>query len=121
MSTDLKIDYLEFPAADLEATKAFYSAVFDWSFQDYGDAYCSFTDGKLEGGFYKSEQHASTGNGSVLVVIYAKDLEKALSAVVASGGTIVRTIFSFPGGWRFHFSDPNGNELAVWSEEKVSK
>ena len=116
MPTDQKIDYLEFPARDFVATKSFYSQVFGWSFQDYGDEYCAFNDGKLDGGFYKSEQSSSTEHGSTLVVLYAEDLERTLETVVAGGGGIVRPIFSFPGGRRFHFSDPNGNELAVWSD-----
>lgn len=116
MSTDRKIDYLEFPATDIEAIKAFYSEAFGWSFQDYGPEYCSFSDGKLDGGFYKSEKSSSTVKGSVLVVIYAQDLETTLEKVVASGGRVIRPTFSFPGGRRFHFADPAGNELAVWSE-----
>jgi len=115
MPTDQKIDYLELPAVDLDATKSFYSKAFGWTFKDYGEEYCEFTDNKLRGGFYISEQTSSTENGSALVVIYAEDLEKTLKTVIASGGAIVRPIFSFPGGRRFHFSDPNGNELAVWS------
>ena len=78
---------------------------------------CAFTDEKLDGGFYKSEQSSSAKNGSALVVLYAGDLEKTLETVVASGGTIVRSIFDFPGGRRFHFADPNGNELAIWSDK----
>lgn len=117
MSTDQRIDYLELPAADLAAVKSFYSKAFSWSFQDYGDEYCAFNDGTLAGGFFRSKLASTTANGSALIVIYAKDLEATLETVVASGGTIVRTIFSFPGGRRFHFADPNGNELAVWSEK----
>lgn len=116
MSTDRKIDYLEFPAKDFVAIKSFYSKAFDWSFQDYGGEYCSFSDGRLNGGFYKSEQSCSTANGSALVVLYAEDLETMQKKIAASGGTIIRRIFAFPGGRRFHFADPNGNELAVWSE-----
>ena len=116
MPTDLKIDYVELPAADLDAIKSFYTRAFDWSFQDFGDEYCAFSDGKLNGGFYKSAQTSSTENGAALVVFYAKDLEHTLETIVGSGGTIVRPIFSFPGGRRFHFTDPNGNELAVWSD-----
>ena len=116
MSTDRKIDYLEFPTTDLAAIKSFYSKVFDWSFQDYGEAYCSFNDGTLNGGFYQSDQSCSIASGSALVVVYAADLEAMSETIVSSGGTIVRTIFSFPGGRRFHFADPSGNELAVWSD-----
>jgi hypothetical protein len=116
MPIDQKIDYLEFPARDLEKTKAFYAKTFDWVFQDYGEDYCAFNDGKIDGGFYRSTSVCSTSNGSVLVVLYAQDLQKTLERIVSSGGTIVRPIYAFPGGHRFHFADPNGNELAVWSE-----
>ena len=117
MSIDRKVDYLEFPAADLEAIKSFYTKVFGWSFQDYGDEYCAFNDGRLDGGFYKADMSSSAANGSALVVIYAEDLEATLATIVANGGTVVRNIFDFPGGRRFHFADPNGNELAVWSNK----
>ena len=116
MPLDKKIDYIELPARDLVAVKTFYSDVFGWSFEDYGPEYCAFRDGRLDGGFYKSDQHSATSNGSVLVVLYATDLEASLVKVTENGGTIVRDIFSFPGGRRFHFADPNGNELAVWSD-----
>ena len=116
MTSDQKIDYIELPANDLAQAKSFYSTVFGWSFQDYGPEYCAFNDGRLNGGFFKSQQHASTENGSALVVLYANDLEATHAKITAHSGTIVRDIFSFPGGRRFHFADPNGNELAVWSD-----
>jgi uncharacterized protein len=116
MGTDRHINYIEFPAGDLEKTKEFYSAAFGWSFQDYGPDYCAFQDAGLDGGFYRAPLRASASEGSALVVIYADDLEATLERVTGHGGTIVREIFSFPGGRRFHFADPNGNELAVWSE-----
>jgi len=116
MPADLKIDYVELPAADLDAAKSFYTETFGWSFKDFGDEYCAFSDGKLNGGFYKSAQASSTENGAALVVFYVEDLEGTLETIVGSGGTVVRPIFSFPGGRRFHFADPNGNELAVWSD-----
>lgn len=116
MATDRRIDYIEFPAADLEKAKAFYSGAFGWSFTDYGPDYCAFHDGRLDGGFYRAPLRASASEGSALVVIYAADLEATHGRVTEHGGTIVREIFSFPGGRRFHFADPNGNELAVWSE-----
>jgi predicted enzyme related to lactoylglutathione lyase len=110
---DHRVDYIEFPATDIAATKGFYSRVFGWKFTDYGPEYTSFEDGRLGGGF----QHAAQiGRGGALVVIYATALEETEAAVQAAGGTIVKEIFSFPGGRRFHFTDPNGNELAVWSE-----
>lgn len=116
MSADSRIDYLEFPAENLELTKRFYSDVFQWKFEDYGPNYCAFEDGRLTGGFFRSDKRASVDAGSVLVVIYADDLKETAVRVRTGGGTIVRDIFDFPGGRRFHFTDPSGNELAVWSE-----
>ncbi len=116
MPADKKIDYIELPAGNLDSVQSFYSAVFDWVFTDYGPDYRAFTDGKLDGGFYRSDLHSSTETGAALVVLYAENLEDAKDRVMAGGGTIARDIFSFPGGRRFHFADPNGNELAVWSD-----
>jgi predicted enzyme related to lactoylglutathione lyase len=113
---DRRIDYIEFPATDIAKTKDFYSRVFGWQFEDYGPDYTSFADGRIAGGFWI----AAVNGGGSLVVIYAADLEATLAAVEGAGGTIVKPTFSFPGGRRFHFKDPNGNELAVWSEEKAS-
>ena len=110
---NFRIDYVEFPATDIEATKRFYSAVFGWSFTDYGPNYTSFHDGRLGGGFTMS---AKPVKGGPLVVLYAKDLEATQQRVVQSGGKLLIETFEFPGGRRFHFIDPNGNELAVWSE-----
>lgn len=110
---NLQMDYIEFPAKDIEATKRFYSAVFGWSFTDYGPEYTSFHDGRLGGGFTLS---AKPEKGGPLVVIYAKSLEETQRKVVPAGGKVVIETFEFPGGRRFHFADPNGNELAVWSE-----
>lgn len=112
----MKINYLELPAGDLDATEAFYSGAFGWSFTDYGPEYRAFSDGNLDGGFYQAELATSTANGGVLVVLRTGDLEGARQTVLDHGGTIVREIFAFPGGRRFHFADPNGNELAIWSE-----
>ncbi len=111
-----KISYIELPARDIEATKAFYSAAFGWSFVDYGPDYVSFQDAGMDGGFYKSDKNASTATGSALVVLYSSELEHTFEEVLESGGEIVEQIFEFPGGRRFHFADRNGNELAVWSE-----
>ena len=110
---NFQMDYIEFPASNIEATKRFYSAVFGWSFTDYGPNYTSFHDGRLGGGFTIS---AKPVKGGPLVVLYAKSLEDTQRKVVEAGGTIVIETFEFPGGRRFHFADPNGNELAVWSE-----
>ncbi len=110
---DNRIDYIEFAATDMSATKKFYAAAFGWKFTDYGPDYASFEDGRLAGGFDKT---APVGKTSPLIVLYSSQLEKTQSTVQQHGGKIVKEIFSFPGGRRFHFTDPNGNELAVWSD-----
>ena len=112
-ANDRRIDYIEFPATDISATKRFYNDVFGWNFEDYGPEYTSFYDGRLAGGFWKA---ANVTEGGVLVVLYTVNLEAMLEKVKNAGGKIVKEIFSFPGGRRFHFQDPNGNQLAVWSE-----
>ena len=117
MPRDHQIEYIELPAADLDSVQAFYSSSFGWAFTDYGPEYRAFSDKKLDGGFYKSELRSSTENGAALVVLYADDLEGSRDRIVAHGGRICREIFSFPGGRRFHFLDPHGNELAVWSDK----
>jgi len=109
-----RVDYIEFPATDIAKTKAFYAGVFGWKFTDYGPDYTSFEDGRLAGGFFTKD--AVTAGGP-LVVIYSGDLAGMQTKVQAAGGTIVKEIFSFPGGRRFHFTDPCGNELAVWSDK----
>lgn len=113
MKPEKQIDYIEFPARDIAAAKKFYSEVFGWKFEDYGPDYTSFIDGRIAGGFTTDASGPALG---ALVVIYAGDLEGTQARVEAAGGKIVKAIFSFPGGRRFHFSDPNGNELAVWSD-----
>jgi len=114
---DQKIDYLELPASDLDAVQTFYEEAFSWTFTDYGPDYRAFSDGKIDGGFYKAGARSSTESGAALIVIYAAELERTKERVLASGGSIIKDIFSFPGGRRFHFADPNRNELAVWSDQ----
>jgi predicted enzyme related to lactoylglutathione lyase len=109
-----KINYVEFPARNLNATKTFFETVFGWSFVDYGPAYASFSGEGLDGGFYEAQTAASTTNGSALIVFYSERLEETLSKVEQAGGRIIKPIFSFPGGRRFHFVEPSGNEFAVW-------
>jgi uncharacterized protein len=111
---DRRIDYIEFPTTDVAKTKAFYEQVFGWRFTDYGPDYTSFEDGRLAGGFWKKDGAVP---GGPLVVIYGADLAAMEAKVRAAGGTIVKDAFSFPGGRRFHFTDPGGNELAIWSEQ----
>ncbi len=109
----IPINYIEFKSTDLVATKAFYSSVFGWVFTDYGDGYTAFTDSGVEGGFEFSSEPIVNG---VLVVLHHSDLEAIKERVLQSGGKISQEIFSFPGGQRFQFLDPSGNELAVWHE-----
>ena len=116
MSVNNKIDYVEFAAQDLEATRAFFTAAFGWGFEDYGPDYCSFADQGTHGGFYRSEKSSTTDNSGALVILYSDQLENTLDRVVSAGGVISKEIFSFPGGRRFHFIEPSGNELAVWSD-----
>lgn len=116
MSEHEKIDYIELPANDFAANKLFFEKAFAWQFEDFGDDYTAFSDQGLDGGFYKSDLKSTTANGSALVVFLSNDLEATLDKVTACGGTIVQEIFSFPGGRRFHFSDPCGNEYAVWTK-----
>ncbi|TVZ37571.1 hypothetical protein P886_1912 [Alteromonadaceae bacterium 2753L.S.0a.02] len=111
-----KINYLEMPARDIGATKSFYGEAFGWQFVDYGPDYVAIENAGIDGGFFTSDKIATTSGGSVLVVLYSAELEATQHKVEAAGGEITRPIFSFPGGRRFQFSDPNGNELAVWSD-----
>jgi uncharacterized protein len=110
---DRRIDYIEFTTPDIEATKAFYTQVFGWSFVDYGPAYTSFSDGQMSGGFCQG----TTGSSATLVVIAVDDLAATGQRIKDAGGSITKETFSFPGGSRFHFRDPGGNELAVWRED----
>jgi len=116
MNEHEKINYVEFPAKDIGATKKFFNSVFSWEFDDYGPDYIAFSNEGLDGGFFKSDLSVSTENGSALVVFYSKDLDSTQEKIVNSGGLVIKPIFTFPGGRRFHFSDPNGNEYAVWSD-----
>ncbi len=111
-----KINYVEFPARDLEATKAFFSQAFGWSFVDYGSDYAAFSNEGLDGGFFRAKLSASAKNGSALLVFYSNDLSQTLAKVESAGGTVLQPIYAFPGGRRFHFAEPSGNEFAVWSE-----
>ena len=116
MNFQEKINYVEYPACNIPATKAFFEIAFGWSFVDYGPDYTAFTDQGLDGGFYKSDLVSSTVNGAALLVLLSNDLENAQNKVITAGGEITKPIFSFPGGRRFHFKEPSGNELAVWSQ-----
>lgn len=120
---DRRIDYIEFVVGDIARARDFYGKAFGWSFKDYGPAYCEFNDGRLTGGFALAgevgpDDHVASGGA--LVVLYADDLDAVQQRVEEAGGRIVKPAFSFPGGRRFHFSDPDGYELAVWSDRGAS-
>ena len=116
MNLHEKINYVELPAKDLAATKAFFESVFGWSFVDYGPEYTAFENQGLDGGFFQSDLASSTEKGAALIVFYSNELEATLAKVEKAGGSILRPIYSFPGGRRFHFTEPSGNEFAVWGE-----
>lgn len=115
MSSNEKLNYVEFPANNIPATKAFFEQAFNWSFVDYGSDYTSFSNQGLDGGFYSADLKSTTANGSALLVLLSENLELTQKNVETAGGTITQAIFDFPGGRRFHFVEPSGNELAVWS------
>ncbi len=114
---NFRVDYVEFPAADIEATKPFYAEAFGWRFEDHGPDYTSFHDGRLGGGFTKVDMIQA---GGPLVVIYSTDLEQAQARVREAGGRIDGCVLEFPGGRRLHFLDPNGNRLSVWTDRPSS-
>lgn len=119
MSAENRIDYVEIPVTDLKRTREFFSSLFGWSFQEWGDDYISFNDGRLDGGFRRSTKPAPTTG--VLLVFYSEDLERDVDRVKDLGATISQDIFSFPGGRRFHFVDPVGTEYAIWSADLDNK
>ena len=115
--TNLAIDYIEFTVSDVATAKAFSAAAFGWRFTDYGPDYAGIqggAEGREVGGFSRGE----TVTGGPLVILYGQDLDAVEKAVVAAGGTIVAPQFDFPGGRRFHFADPSGNTLGVWSDAR---
>ncbi len=112
---DNQIDNIEFNVADIARSKRFYGEVFGWTFTDYGPTYCEFTDGRLTGGFTTGE---AVRPGGPLVILYGDDLAATQQRIKAAGGRISREAFTFPGGSRFHFTDPDGYELAVWTAAK---
>ena len=114
-----KIDYIEFQAADPSASKRFFEQLFGWKSTDYGPDYTSFEDGRIAGGFARAEKRSTLDTGGVLVVFYHPRLEEVRQRVIDLGGKITAKIFSFPGGRRFHFAEPGGNECAIWSEDLV--
>jgi uncharacterized protein len=116
---DQRIDYVEFSVSDITRSRKFYGEAFGWSFKDYGPSYCEFNDGRLTGGFTLSGESNPAGSIKTgpLVIIYAKDLAETQSRLESAGAQILKPTYSFPGGRRFHFADPDGHELAVWSDK----
>jgi hypothetical protein len=115
-----KLNYVEFPASRPERTRAFFSQAFGWRFEEFGPDYCAFSGAGLDGGFYRSQLYSTTRNGAALLVFYSEDLEATLARVEAAGGRIEKPVFDFPGGRRFHFCEPSGNEFAVWSDKPAA-
>lgn len=112
-----RINYIELPAKSMADSKAFYHDVFGWAYTDYGDEYSSFSEENgLDGGLTTMSTPSATPHAGPLVIFYSDDLEATRDSVAQAGGTIVKPIFDFPGGRRFHFTDPAGNELAVWGQ-----
>lgn len=116
MNEHEKINYVELPASNMQATKVFFTEVFGWIFQDFGPEYTAFSDQGLDGGFFKSDQKSSPDTGAALVVFYSGDLEATQNKIEKAGGKISKSIFNFPGGRRFQFVEPSGSEFAVWSD-----
>lgn len=106
-----QVQYIEFLSNDIARAKAFYMDSFGWKFTDFGEAYTAFEGAYVDGGFTLG----TPVKGSILVVLYTDDIESSKHKVLQAGGLIVKDIFNFPGGKRFQFTDPDGNELAVWS------
>lgn len=113
-----RLDYLEFPATDLQRTRTFFEETFGWEFTLYGPDYMDSASGGVMVGFFRSNLVAQTETGSVLVTFFSHQLESTAAKIEAAGGKIVKPVFEFPGGRRFQFIDPSGNEWAVWSDQK---
>lgn len=121
MNEHEKINYVEFPAKDIQATRIFFTQVFGWSFQDFGPDYIAFSDQGIDGGFYQADLSSSTGNGAALIVFYSLDIEATEEKIIKANGVISKPIFAFPGGRRFHFTEPSGNEFAVWTDKETKR
>ena len=119
MNQHEQINYLELPAKNLEATQTFFESVFAWCFTGYGPDYTAFSNSIIKGGFYRADECSRTRNGAALIVFYSLNLQATQAKIEAHGGEIVKPVFSFPGGRRFHFIEPSGNEFAVWSDVGV--
>lgn len=117
MSQHEKINYLELPCLDIEKTKDFFSKVFSWEFTDYGPEYIALKNAGIDGWFFLSNKTSTTSSWACLIVIYSENLLETQNKIVQANGEIIKPTFSFPGGSRFHFTDPNGNEYAIWNDK----
>ncbi len=117
MNQHEKFNYVEYPSRDLALTKAFFSKAFGWSFEDYNPEYIAFTNEGLDGGFFLSDKSSSSAAGAALLIFYSERLEETQAKIEQAEGVISTPTFSFPGGRRFHFTEPSGNEFAVWSDK----
>ena len=117
MNQHEKLNYVEFPAKDIESTKMFFEKAFSWHFVDYGPDYTSFSAEGLDGGFYRIDLSSTEVTGGALLIFYSENIEETQKKVESSGGKIIKPVFEFPGGRRFQFLEPSGNELAVWSDK----
>jgi uncharacterized protein len=113
MRVENRIDYIEVPVTDPARAREFFAALFGWEFQEWGPDYLSFSDGRLDGGMRRADAAAPV-NG-VLLVFYSRDLDRDVERIEALGGSISQQAYDFPGGRRFHFTDPGGNEYAMWT------
>ena len=111
----LAVDYIEFASRDIGASRAFFEKAFGWSFKDYGPAYVAMENAGIDGGIAQAEGEPA----APLVILYADDLDAAEAAMTKAGGLVVVPQFDFPGGRRFHFREPGGNILAVWSSREA--
>ena len=116
MNQHEKLNYVEFPCTDLAASKSFFEQVFNWTFTDYGEDYTAFDFQGLMGGFVRSDKSQTTANGSALLIFFSDQLESTQTKIESAGGIIVLPTITFPGGRRFQFTDPSGNEFGVWSD-----
>lgn len=116
MNEHEKINYVEYAAKDISATKRFFEAAFGWTFEDFGPDYAAFSNQGLDGGFFRSDHASTPENGGALLIFYSQNLESTEGKVKKAGGVISKPIYSFPGGRRFQFLEPSGNEFAVWSD-----
>lgn len=111
------VDYVEIPSRDVGKSRIFFTALFGLKFTEYGPDYVTFEDGRLSGGFYASDKVSSVASGAAIIIFYAERLEAYRDRAISLGATITRDIFSFPGGRRFHFTEPGGSEFAIWSDK----